>query len=742
MRNLSIGYIFQDYHLIDDMSVFDNIALVLKMIGIKDPIEIKSRVNYVLETVGIYRYRNRLAGMLSGGERQRVGIARAIVKNPDIILADEPTGNLDSKNTIEIMNIIKSISKDKLVLLVTHEQNLAYFYASRIIELIDGKIVNDYQNEHQNDLDYQIENKIYLKDLTNNDVTDKKNYEINYYGNNQEKIVLDIVVVNNNIYVKSNSKEKIEVIDNNSNIELINDTYQKITKKDYEKYDFDLSKLDNSKYRLKYTSIYNPISLFINGMKKVFNYSFLKKLLLIGFFVSGMFILYGLSNILGVTNIHDKDFIADNREYLIIKSDELNVNNYLFYETLPGVNYLIPGDAKISLSIEYKDYYQVVGSMDNLTGSLTSINNIDENYLIFGEMPTSRYEFVADKLTIEKMLDSYVANQIGIFNPEEFIGRTFKSNSKKEYVLVGITDNEEPTIYVDPANIINLVAHDSSSNSVYPIPRIEEKMSIDPIFPGEEQSNIFDYELFSDQIKIKKGKYPLNDYEVIVDYQNRYSMPLNKTIDQKINNIKLKVVGYYEMKNSTNQYFVNNNTIKYDQITKKSNIIVMPNDKELALTSIRENDLNVEETYAVARREYVNSKSKNITASITVSAVILIISFVEIFLIIRSSFLSRIKEVGILRAIGMKKKDIYKMFLGEILAITCTASVLGLAFMTFVIDRIMTTNIFASQFMLNYQVVLASFVLILIFNVIIGLIPVFNTIKKTPAAILSRTDVD
>jgi putative ABC transport system permease protein len=125
LRALNIGYIFQDYKLIDDLSVYDNVSLVLKMIGLKDKKEIEKRVSYVLDKVGMYRFRFRPANMLSGGQKQRVAIARAIVKNPNIILADEPTGNLDSKNSLEVMKIIKAISKDKLVILVTHEENLS-----------------------------------------------------------------------------------------------------------------------------------------------------------------------------------------------------------------------------------------------------------------------------------------------------------------------------------------------------------------------------------------------------------------------------------------------------------------------------------------------------------------------------------------------------------------------------------------------------------------------------------------
>lgn len=165
IRNAKIGYIFQNFYLLDDKTVFENVAIALRMIGMDDEDLISKRVRYCLDEVGIDQYRNKLANSLSGGQRQRVAIARAIVKNPSIIIADEPTGNLDSANTLEIMNIIRAISENRLVILVTHEQKIAEFYADHVAEISDGKIVKAYDNDASRFLDYQLENKIYLKDI-------------------------------------------------------------------------------------------------------------------------------------------------------------------------------------------------------------------------------------------------------------------------------------------------------------------------------------------------------------------------------------------------------------------------------------------------------------------------------------------------------------------------------------------------------------------------------------------------
>ena len=152
--------------------------------------------------------------------------------------------------------------------------------------------------------------------------------------------------------------------------------------------------------------------------------------------------------------------------------------------------------------------------------------------------------------------------------------------------------------------------------------------------------------------------------------------------------------------------------------------------------------MNIEDIYETDKDEYVRSIQESIKSSIIVAVVILAISLVEIFLMIRSSFLSRVKEVGILRAIGVKKRDIYKMFLGEIIAITTLTAIPGLFLMSYIIQGLRLVPYYADQFMFNSTVVLISAAILVVFNIVIGLLPVHNVIRKTPARILSGNNVD
>ena len=733
IRNINIGYIFQDYYLVDNMTVFENVALVLKINGIKDKDEISKRVNYVLEKVGMYRYRNRYANMLSGGERQRVGIARAIVKDPSIIIADEPTGNLDSKNTIEIMNIIKAISKDRLVILVTHETELADFYADRILKIEDGKIIEDIVNNHDNDLDYRLENKIYLKDLENHETIYKDNLNIEFYSDTKVKLDIKLIVKNGNVYIESTNK--VEVIDNNSSIELVDDHYKKISKNIYQEYKFEFDKIINKNIKKKYSSIFNPITLIKNGLKKVINYSPIKKLLLVGFFLSGIFITYSVSSLYGIYNIDDSKFVTINKNYLVIDSKKIDVNNFLKYEKNDNVNYILPGNSLVSFYIEYDDYYQTLNYKDLIYGSLSSVGMISDDDIIIGRMPNKSNEIVIDKLVFDTYHSNPFASMLGINTPEKLFDRALSVGVLEDYKIVGVVDLGSPSIYTYDSEFINILYN--TNNTAYTSDYYEDYIIDDRI----AENLIYDYNIYKNRIIIKEGKLPLNDYEVIVNNFYKDSYKINQEIDVKINDKKLKVVGFYTSDDNISYMLSNTNTIKYDLISNSSDITLSVKDKNKALNDFKSLGLNIKDSYQYYRDKYYNTRMNSMSSTLIFSVVVLLISLIEIYLMMRSSFLSRIKEVGIYRAIGMKKLDIYKMFTGEIIAITTLGSMTGVFFSSYIIYQLINVAYYANKFLMNGVTILTIVVIVYLFNLLVGLLPPILTLRKTPAEIMSRSDI-
>lgn len=143
IRNAKIGFIFQNYYLEKGYTIAEILRNQMMIAGFKDEKEIERRTEEVLKLVDMERFKNKLGDALSGGQQQRVAIARAIVKGSDVILADEPTGNLDAENTMKVMDILKEISRTQLVVIVTHEVSLIKKYADSHIKIVDGELVED-----------------------------------------------------------------------------------------------------------------------------------------------------------------------------------------------------------------------------------------------------------------------------------------------------------------------------------------------------------------------------------------------------------------------------------------------------------------------------------------------------------------------------------------------------------------------------------------------------------------------
>ena len=730
IRNKNIGYIFQNYHLVDDMTVFDNVAMPLRMLGVRKKDKLKENVYYALEKVGLYCYRNRPATALSGGERQRVGIARAIVKNPGIIIADEPTGNLDSGNSLEVMNIIKTISKEKLVILVTHEWELAEFYADRIIEIVDGKVVNDYINERDEALDYRIDNHIYLKDFSTYEHGNAGGMNLSFYSDRSADIDVTLVLRNGNLYIQTSGK-KTEVVDEDSAIEFIDDHYHALSKEEAEKNDFDYSKLDTGLKRLRYHSIYNIFSLFVNGVRKILNYPILKKLLLLGFVASAMFIMYSASSVIGINTVTDDEFITENKYNLRVKNNGNTVEDFLNTEELETVRYVIPGNGQVNMIFDYSDYYyQTSNAQDNIQGSLAGTSLIDESMIVSGRMPENEYEIVLDKLvfTSNNTFTYGSAVMVGLKDAESFVGKECKIGQlDKKFTVVGIVDQLSPSVYALDEYLFDIIMKTGTEGGY-----------------SADQNNNADVAALSDakvSLNVTYGRLPKNLYEVVIPEDYIYSYWIWAQWPGKINGHNLWVVGFYS-NSSENRVFVTDECYRQKYISTTSNMTIVPEDKDAVIAYYQEQGREVADTYADAEREYRNGIKDSVKRTMVIAAIVLGISLVEIFLMLRSSFLSRVKEVGTLRAIGLKKSDVYKMFLGEILVITFITSTLGFAVMGYVLHSLTQYKFFANQYAFDKNVILISVGIVYVFNILFGLLPVFFTMIKTPAQILARTDVD
>ena len=737
IRTLNVGYIFQNYNLVDNMTVFDNVAIALRMVGMKDRNQIRERVNYVLEKVGMYRYRNRYADMLSGGERQRVAIARAIVKNPSIVIAAEPTGNLDSRNTLEVMNIIRSISEERLVILVTHEEKLADFYADRIVRILDGKVVSDELNVSRQGLDYRVDNRIYLKDIQDHKRLNTGGYRIDFY-NEGGTADLNIVVREGNIYIQTRSEEaNIEVVDEHSAIELIDDHYREVTREESAEEAISLKTLDTLN-RKKYTSILNSWTLLKRGFRMVTTYPVLKKILLLGFFISAAFITYAITMTFGTLHITDDRFTTEDRDYLTVVGKHISVEDYEKYENDETIDYVMPGNSIVELSMALNQYYQTRDAYVTLTGSLSDRDKLAKGDLVYGTLPDNNSEIVVDKMALKQAISDFMTAELGMGEPKDYLGQKVKVSDLGEFTIVGICDRQTPCIYVDRSQFINMTLYAKETDDDMYMDDIDEMDELAGV-AGE----VVDFQL-KKEAGLIKGAWPEGDYEVIVNEKNMDDpdYKIGKEIPPKINGHKLKVTGYYIDPKDSDYLLVSANTMKYKAITETRNMTVCPKDKNERLKQFKSEGVNVYDVYQRNRDKYFKEQRSSMLSMLVMAGVILAISFIEIFLMIRASFLSRIKEVGVYRAIGVRKRDIYRMFSGEIIAISTIASLPGMLFMSLIISRVAKMSMFQERFMINPGICLICLIVIYGLNILFGLLPVWRTIRKTPAEILARTDIN
>lgn len=435
-RSENIGYIFQHYNLLLDRSVYDNLSIQLDIIGISSKEEQQKRIKYALEAVGLYKFRKKMAGQLSGGQMQRVAIARALVKKTKILIADEPTGNLDSKNSVEIMNILKNISNIALVILVTHDKVLAEYYSDQIVELKDGKIENIRNNivKNYDNIKKRLDYKLYLGDM--NKTTDgKKIKTVVYSAKENPNINLTLIEINGTYYLKSNVLIKSF---EEANVEIVEGSSKDYEDKQIEdKFNFDSSWYNDEKKSNKLVRLKNEISdAYITNRKS----SKRSRILKVALFVIGIIFATSVFNFYKYKNISTSSLISCDDAYQISREEVVNLTNSNTIETMSN---------NISLGIKdsikfnyYKNSYS--NESREINTYIFQYKNIEKEGLLMGNAPQNNSMCVIGKGLADKLLKKFKLNDYKYLS-----NVTINSTNISATTICGVSNKDTEAIYTN-----------------------------------------------------------------------------------------------------------------------------------------------------------------------------------------------------------------------------------------------------------------------------------------------------
>lgn len=568
-RNNMIGFIFQDYHLVEYMSVMDNIKLGQTIYNNDNKIE------DVLRKLGIYSKRKYRVNRLSGGEKQRVAIARAIINEPDIILADEPTGALDSANGIKIMNILKELSKNKLVIVVSHDNILADKYADRIINIKDGKIDNSLivdDNGRFKDIVKKKISKLSIIRMAIKNLGLKKGRTLF----TSLAISLGFICLLLVLCLSRSFNDDIDKLES----DIVSSFPISIYNGEYEDLDMDvvsskdkIIRRDRDKFVHKNKISKNYLD-YVNDIDEISYISYE----------------YDIS----MPVISDRYIELDNRYMKMISDSDFILNNY---DILYGKN------------IENRyDILIKVDSNNNVDSEILDVFNIKDD-IKYEELIGRKLRVIVNDLYYVKNGDYYFVNSDN--------DRMYKS-SNIELNIVGIVRendivDDNSYFYYDDSLIKDIL--DVNSKSKIVLEQLE------------------------------------NEYNMLGIDMDRYEL--------------LSYLGYDSLPIGINIYV--------------SNL----DDKEIVISKLDEYNKNNDELIYVDTMKDAIDILKGVINIVTVILVIfslisIIVSSLMVFILTNNRVMDRVKEIGILRSIGARKKDISWLFNIENMIIGIISSVIGI----------------------------------------------------------------
>lgn len=746
-RNHRIGFVFQSYNLITHQSVLANVELALTLSG-ASKVERRRKAKKALKEVGLSLHINKKPNQLSGGQMQRVAIARALVNNPDILLADEPTGALDSETSKQIMDLLRKIAKDKLVIMVTHNSELASTYSTRIINLKDGKIIDD-TNPYHGENNTTEKKEVSLKKgrtksmglktalslSLNNLLTKKGRTFLTAFAGSIGIIGIALILslsngVNN--YIERMEKETLSSypIQIESSTMDYSSMLQSFTKG--EKVECDLNKICTRDDISVSPSIQMETAKITNNLEEF------KKYLdnnggNINDYVTDIQYKYNFD-----LHIYSKN---TNNAVIRVNPDTLNLNPYAEsgqeQMAQSGITVEFAGQSQnvflelIGNSELLKNQYEILsGSLPNKYNEIVLIadkDNVIPLSLMYS-LDIENREEINDIYNNVNGGDKKSVNTLS-YNYDDLIGKTYSLILNTDFYV------KEKGLWVDKSKNISFMKE-----------KIKE---------GLELKIVGIIKVSDDAIEATSGyvgyTHELTTY--VIDKINE-----KEITKEQLNNNKTDIFTGLKFDGLTSTYQNNLKTLGIASIDLPTNINIYPNGfeaKKEVENIIKEYNTSQEENNKsenmIFYTDYIGVLLSSVTTAVNVITYILV-AFVAVSLVVSSimiaiityiSVLERTKEIGILRAIGASKKDISRVFRAETIIEGFVAGIFGVGvtfLLCFPINKIIfyflsVNNIASLPLMGAIILVIISVVL----TVASGLIPARIASKKDPVEAL-RTD--
>lgn len=743
LRNQKFGYIFQNYYLLQDYTVAYNIKLALNVFELTEE-EKDARVDYVLEALDMKKYKKKLVSQLSGGQQQRVSIARALVKSPDIILADEPTGNLDEENTLKTMSILKNISKECLVILVSHEKNIARFFADRIIEIQDGVIRKDYINRSKDVYQRMDDSNIYLRDMERKQ-TEIEGMEIALYQDSQEEgekalYHLNLAWRDGKLYIQSPDDLPLVLAGEESGCAMLDENRPQLEQSHVEEITYELTKVKAKRNSsLPAREIWKMACENIHMMGK--KHRFMVGILL----VTSVLLVLALADYMMQRTVNMREAVTEDSHYAMVSLEMVeSIKESEIFEQAEDYlkKYLFKGeyqDAFVGTTGVLTPAYNGFRQLRNVNGrikdySVVSISKLKEEDLICGRMPENRTEFVIDKWVIENFRDS--GNVLSSLYQNDNAMLNVKTGTmipNLQLTIVGVCDTSEPSIYVD-----DNVAFGMSPSANYLMSDEDLKRQ----YPGQYD----DLKLAEDEVLLPENLY--EDYKYQKRWNNGYESVSDKAA-MAIGRNKCKVVKGSFPADAGASYVVAQSNIDqtrlaYMRSARKFRVYTEDMEKVTQYFQAAGEDykdyftVKVTSSYQEQLDAYLKEKDTGINAGYLVTLAVAILTVIMVYFTIKSNAMARSEELTVYRLIGISPGSILKAYILEMVLITAYTCIPAVVITSGIIKFIVSVPSLQIYLLFPWWLAVLLIVALFVVNVVISILPVQEILRKPPAQLAAK----